>query len=422
MNKLFIFILALSMSIGAYAKEFYIVLTPHQSTEHAQAQAKTVLKYLTTLDAGDKVHLLDGVSLQPIGRFDIPENPKYKSPKIRLKLNGKTVSALMKFAKADHPERAAPHHSILLPQVLEHIAINKSGDEPVDVIVLASPLYRDSRNNSFDMGDNVFPSDGHLQTSRSETPFGIDDKKLLSGIRLHLGYPNETLTSEGYTRAVKRFWALYMARQNGEMVTFTPNISSLFNRVDTNKPAPNYTYELDKTVKPEMIRLRVHKPVQTIYERRVSTAPMSKTTIKNANNVELGLTWDCSTCDLDIYAVPFKGAKVLYFGQSKTPQGMHLKDFTSSPDVQHGYETILFNAPINLNELRIVINFYNGKSSKGVKGVLRLAANGNTYAHNFHISTISGNQSEGIELALNTGKSSHAQTLVIDPIKIIPVQ
>ena len=422
MNKLFIFIFALFMSLGAYAKEFYIVLTPHQSTEHAQAQAKTVLKYLTTLNAGDKGHLLDGTTLQTIGRFDVPNNPKYKSEEIRIKLNGKTVSALMKFAKADHPERAAPHHSILLPQVLEHIAINKSGDEPLDVIVLASPLYRDSRNNSFDMGDNVFPSDGHLFASRSETPYGIDDKNLLSGVRLHIGYPNETLTSEVYTRAVKRFWALYMARQNGEMVTFTPNISSLFNRVDTNKPAPNYTYEYENTVKVQMTRLRVNRPAQTIYERPLSAGSLSRTLVKNANNVELGLTWDCSTCDLDLYAQPFPGAKVLFFGQSKTQEGLHLKDFTSSPKVEKGYETILFNVPIDLNKLRVLINFYHGYNPRKVRGTLRIAANGKTYAYKFHLPAIVGHKAKGIEEALNTGKSTHPQTLVIDPIQILPLQ
>lgn len=423
MKNIRLILIALSLSFGANAKTLYIVPTANQPDTDKQAQAKEVLGFLTTLDAGDTAYLLDGVSLQSIGKFQVPNDPKYRSEKLLVKHNGRGIAAFLKWVKSSAPSGTPMNHSVLIPQVLRHIALNKPEGAPVDVLVLGSPLYADVQNSAFNMGDNVYPSDGHIRNPRTETPFGTDNKNLMSGLRLHICYPKEVLQNQRYKEFVERFWALYMKEQSGELVTLTTDMTTVFARSKENAPPPNYNHKLDNSSKIEMIRLRVNKPVKTIYERPVSTAPMPNASTIAANDVELGLTWsNCATCDLDIYSVPFSGADVLYFDRTQTEQGKLLKDFQSSPSTTNGFETIIFNVPVDLSKLRIVVNFFRGHAPEGVNGTLRISANGETYAHSFHISATDGHSTTGVENALHTGKSQAPQILIIDPLKVVSMK
>ena len=423
MKTIFSILIVLSLSMSSNAKTLYIVPTQNQPNTDKQAQVKQVLEFLTTLEAGDTAYLFDGTSLQSIGEFEVPNDPNYKSKKLLVKHNGRAIAAFLKWGKSPVPSEIPINYSVLIPQVLSHIARNKPEGVPVDVLILGSPLYTDEHNAAFNMGDNIYPSDGHLQSPRTETPFGVDDKDLMTGMRLHIHYPEQMLTNTRYKEFIERFWALYMHAQSGELVSFTTDMPTVLDRIKRNAKAPHRDLTMESTSKAEMIRLRVDKPMQTIYERPVSTAPMSETSTKAANGVELGLTWsNCPACDLDVYAVPFSGADVLYFGRTQTPEGTLLKDFRSSPSAINGYETILFNVPVDLSELRVVVNFFSGHAPEGVKGTLRIAANGQTYAYHFHINATDGHGGTDVEKAFNTGKSTSPQTLVIDPLKTVTMK
>jgi len=144
--------------------------------------------------------------------------------------------------------------------------------------------------------------------------------------------------------------------------------------------------------------------------------------LRRAAHVEIGLSWDCLACDLDLYARPFPGAPVLYFNHTVSPQGRYWKDFLRSPRGTNGRESIEFDVPLDLRVLQIAVNFYQGQAPQGVKGELRLAVEGQTYAASFHIEAEKGNKGAGLTEAMETGHSAHAQTLLFNPHLIVGVK
>lgn len=421
-----IFVFSLLFAVSANAKNMVVVLSPYQPPQAAQAQVKTVLQFLSALPPSSNAKLMDGDSLQTIADFRVPENPAYNSAKARLKVNSQAVASLLAFAKRAHAPLSdtAPRvvQAVNLPQVLRHIAQNLTHDAPLDVVVLGSPLYDAAQEPEFSMAEGLVPADGHLQTTRSKTPFGVDDAHALQSIRLHLGYANEgVFMTDQHRYFVERFWSLFLSVQGGALVSFTADLPSLFERVQSAAPAPQHSFELEQTDKLDMLRLRLRraKLSLSLYERPLSRSFLPKSQIGQADDVEIGINWDCARCDLDLYARPFPGAEILYFGRNKTPQGEHVKDFMSAPQGQNSYETVFFTTPVDLNALDIVVNFYQGSAPADVRGTLRLSANGQTYAQAFTLAAATGNRAQGVETSFNTGIAANRQTVIIDPVPIV---
>ena len=408
------------LSTTVQAADMVVALSPHQSQTTAERQVQTVLKTFCDLPPATTMTVMDGYALQTLATLEVPDNPRYQHCKTRLKLNGKAVAAIMQFAKrvqqADHPAAQA----VLLPQLLHHVAqFNKTEDE-IDVVVFGSPLYHDARSPTYSMADGLIPSDGHLRHGRADTPFGIDDGNALAGVRLHLAYDAESVFATDQHRAlVKRFWSLYMAEQGGVLARFTADHAALLNAL--NAPASQNTYTLEDTDKMDMIRLRQDEPTQTIYERPLSNRAMPTQNLSAATDVEIGVTWNCDACDLDLYARPSPRAEVLYFNNSKTPQGVHLKDFTSAPQTENGFETIVFNGVIDLRALDIVVNFYSGRAAQDIHGTLRIAANGEVYAHRFTLSAKTGNRGKDVKDAFAKAQYASIHTITIDPVAVVSI-
>ncbi|MES9863530.1 MAG: hypothetical protein ABW138_22090, partial [Candidatus Thiodiazotropha sp. 4PDIVS1] len=418
MKPLLTLIFSIMFTASVHAGDMVIVLSPWQSPEASKAQVKTMLQFLTGLPPASTATIMDGDSLRTIGRFTVPDNPSYRSAKARLKLNREAVSAMLAFAKKAHPPHAdtppRPVQAVNLPQVLRHIARNNTGDATLDVVILGSPLYDDPNEPEFSMAGGLVPSDGHLQTSRSKSPLGVEGAEALKGIRLHLGYANEDIfMSDQHRYFIERFWSLFLSSQGGALVTFTSDIPSLLNRVKSSAVAPDIKFELEQTNKLDMVRLRRARMSRPLYDRPLSRTPLPTGLLNQADNVEIGIKWDCSVCDIDLYARPYPGANLLYFGNTKTPQGEHVKDYMTAPSGQNGYETIFFTTLVDLEALDIVVNFYRGNAPDGINGILRLSADGRTYAHTFTLPAGQGNQTKGVEEAFNTGSAPNKMVLVI---------
>ncbi len=416
----------LTLSSTATAKDIVVVLSPYQEQAEANRQAKTVLQELTQLEPGDKGILIDGYHLKTIGIFAIPEKKAYASPKARLRVNGSVVGALMSFAKQATPysEDSAPSVSgaVRLPQVLRHIAENYGSDQKLDVIILGSPFYDDPNEPKFSMADGVFPSDAHLLSSRANTPFGTTDQpELLSNVQVHLCYGDEAIMrSDRHHFFVHRFWTLFTEQQAGKLVSFTADCAAMFHRVKNKAKAPKHNYILDSAVPFAMIRLEHEGSKNTIYKRHVTTSPLPKEQIRHAQQIELGLSWDsCPTCDLDLYAQSSPGAAVISFRNNNTPEGIHRKDYRTSPRSIRAYETIVFNKPLDLRTLKIAVNFYKGDASNNVSGELRLSVDGRTYATQFTLRAKSGNKGRGMSEAFKTGQAPNAHIVIIDPLRMV---
>lgn len=434
MKAFFLFMLLLvplGLAHPAQARDLAVGLSPFMEAEAAQRQVKSVLQFFSEhLQPGDSALVFDGYRLRTLGTFTIPDNPAYRSPKARIQANRQMVATLLAFAKEGREPQGEDEPGVIgavrLPQALAFIGTNYPASQDADIIILGSPIYDDPSEKQFTMRRHFIPSDGHLRRARSTTPYGIvGQTSLLAGRRVHLGYPDESWKSgDHYTFFVHRFWTLFAEGQGGTLSTFTGDLTTLFERVKTKAPAPQHNYKLEASDKMEMIQLRPPSVERraTIYDRPLSDAPVPLHTLRQAANVEVGITWECGMCDLDLYGQSTPQATALSYLTTQTPEGQYFKDWTSSPRASNGYETLAFQVPVDLHALLLAVNFFNGSSPGGVKGELRISLGGQTYAKPFHITASGGNGGTGRQQTLSSRRAVNDHWLVIDPLQVLGVQ
>jgi len=416
--------LILSMISNAYGRDLVVALSPYMEPAVAKKQNGALLRFLTHLQPGDRVTLVDGYHLKKIGDFNIPTDVKYRHPKVRMTMNKETVGALMRFAKNVTVPGGDNHPSVTgavqLPQLLRYVANNFKHKDKLDVIVLGSPLVDDPRSRSTSMARGLFPSDGHLFAPQSATPYSATNSKLLTGVSVHIGYGDERImNSDQHRFFVKRFWTLFVEQQGGKLASFVGDLPTLFERINNNSPPVAHDYVPAHSAKLEMIQLAPEETVQSIYDRPLSTSPLTQSEIQRASNVEIGISWACAICDIDLYARPMPNTQTLFFSKTSSPQGQYFKDYRNSPELTNGFETIAFHVPLDLRVLRIGLNFYEGEAEQGVSGEIRLSINGKTYAAEFNIPATTGNKGEGMMQAVESGQAAHEQSLIIDPLSIV---
>ena len=423
--SILIVILSLFCGMNAHSREWVIALSPYMEATAAKQQTKAVLKFVTALEAGDKVTILDGYHLRLIGSFNIPENPAYNSPKARLGANRSAVAALLRFAgnvtTPDSDSQPTITGAVRLPHLLRHIGENFPSGETRTVVLLGSPLYEDLETPQLSMTDECFPSDGHLFASIGTTPYGTaGNAALLAGFQIHIGYGDQGMTgSDRHDHFIRRFWTLYIEQRGGTLASFVPDLPTLFHRIENNTPPPKHDYTAEHSNKLEIVRLAPVQVQKSIYDRPVASAPLTAAQSRRAEQVEIGISWDCQSCDLDLYAQAHPSAQPLYFGHTKTPEGRYWKDYRNSPKSTRGYETVVFGVPLDLRALRLAVNFYSGEALQGVSGEIRIAVDGQTYAAPFQLEATKGNGGATMKQAIQTGQAQNKQTLFIDPLQVV---
>lgn len=413
---------------AASARNLVVAVSPYYTPDEARKHSIQLLQQLTQLDQGSRVTMIDGYNLSIIGEFNIPDNPAYKNPKARLGVNRKAVTALKRFADQSVTPGGEGHPSlsgaVRLPQLLRYVANNFVRSGSLDVIILGSPLYDDPKEPVFSMAGGHFPSDGHLFASQGKTPFGATGHSgLLKNVHVHIGYDNDNIMrGDRHAYFVKRFWTLYVEALGGKLGGFVGDVPTLFRRVSNNAAPPAHDFKPVKSNKLEMIILPPVENRQSIFERPVSETALSQAQIRRAENVQIGISWQCALCDLDLYAQAIPGAPVLYFGRTVTTHGRYWKDYRNSPGPTNGYETIGFNVPLDLRTLIIAVNFYEGKAPQGVSGEVRLSVDGHTYASTFHIAATTGNKGRGIFEVIESGHTDRPQSIIINPLRVVGLQ
>lgn len=436
MKKLTVFIttifVVVLLSTNLYARDFMIGLSPfHAEKAVAKAQVKTVIQFLIeTLEPGEQATIYDAYQLKTIGVFAVPDKAAYRHPKAKLGANKRVVKELLAFAgrarKPNGENRPSVAGAVRLPQFLAFLGENHAPQQGMDILVLGSPLFDDPKDKDFSMAQAQIPGDGHLQLSRSQTPYGIKGHgNLLRHYRVHLGFADGWQRDDHHAFYVKRFWVLWVQEQAGSLVTFTSDLPTLFQRLKTHAVAPTHSFELKKSDSPklEMILLRPPnvKHQTSLYERPLSTDLPAPTRLENLNNVEVGITWDHPSSDLDLYVQTGNSSKALSFLNRETAEGKYFKDFVTSPRATNGYETVAFFSPINVHELIIGINYFGGHVPASVTGEVRISLDGQTYAKPFEIKAAQGNHGEGQEETLNSKKPANPQWIIIDPLSVLGV-
>lgn len=394
----------------AYAKD----LTVGIPASIAEAPLRQVVQStVNQMQPGDHVAYYDAQNIQHICSISLPEKEAYKHPKVKMRVGAPCIKKLIQ-----HIDNDQVVHKIKLPQFLRFIGENHIAfDQEHDVIIIGNPLYLSG--DAFDMSGSKVPGDGHLQNSVSHTVFGIDNPELLKNIRLHIGYPEEFSAHDQHHWHVKRFWTLFAEKQGGELVSFTGDLSTLLNRVKKNTNAPKHSYELQDTTRLEMIQLAPVKLKETrsIFQRPVEKGNLSPSDIKAARDVQIGITWDCTQCDLDLHVRPHASADVLSFRRTQTEEGRYWKDFRNAP--AHGFETIDLSGVTDLRDVLIAVNFYSGEATSPLTGEIRLAVGNKTYAKAFTINASYGNNGKGGDSIWRNRQSTFPQWIIIDPKLVV---
>lgn len=423
------FVLALfGISGQASARDMAIGFSPHLEAGVAEVQINAVLKFLAeTLEPGDRCILFDAYHVQTIGTFTVPDKAVYRQPKAKIQANRQAVGAMIQFARAAKKPQGESEPSVVgairLPQALRFIGQDYPVIQDADVILLGSPIYDDPKEQAFTMRLNHVPGDGHLTKARSATPYGIKGQEsLLAKRRVHLGFPDDRWKQDDHhSYFVQRFWTLFVEGQGGQLSSFTHDLPTLFQRVKSNVPSAKHDYKIEPTDKLEMILMRPPTVKQqiSIYERPLTTTPLPPSVLRQASRVEVGITWECGGCDLDLYGQREPGATTIWFLSTQNKDGQYFRDFRTSPRSANGYETLAFHVPVDLNQLLLAVNFYNGSSPGGVKGEVRISLNGQTYAMPFHVLAQEGNGGVGRQETLIARRAMNAAWLVIDPLEVL---
>ncbi len=418
------------ISAQASARDMAIGFSPYLDTSIAETQINSVLKFLAeTLEPGDRCVLFDAYHVQTLGIFTVPDKAVYRQPKAKIQANRQAVGAMSQFARAAKKPHGENEPSVIgairIPQALRFIGQDYPAMQDSDVILLGSPIYDDPKEQAFTMRLNHVPGDGHLTKARSVTPFGIRGQdSLLAKRRVHIAFLDNWKQDDRHAYQVERFWALFVEGQGGQLSSFTHDLPALFQRVKSNAPSPKHDYKVESTDKLEMILMRppTVKQQTSIYERPISKAPLPASVLRQATHVEVGITWECGGCDLDLYGQRQPGATVIWFLHTQTSDGQYYRDFRTSPSRANGYETLAYHVPVDLNHLLLAVNFYNGSSPGGVKGEVRISFNGQTYAMPFHVLAQEGNGGVGRQETLTARRAHNTAWLVIDPLEVLGIR
>lgn len=413
---------------SVWAHDLIVGLSPYQEAKRADAQVKATLQFLTdTLQPGQSALVIDAYHIRTLGMFTVPNKSVYRHAKAKLQANRQVVGAMLNFAKTARTPQGGTEPSIpgaiRLPQALAFVGQNYPAKGKAQVVLLGSPLFDDPAEHGFSMSQGRIPGDGHLTHGRAQTPYGIKGQEnLLAQWNIHLGFPDESWRrNDHHGYYVQRFWTLHIEGQGGKLATFTGDLPTLWQRVQSHASPPAHTFTVEDTDKLEMIILkpRVVKDTASIYERPITQTPLATEHIHQAPNIEIGLSWDCGGCDLDLYAQNGHGEAALSFLNKETASGVFYKDMVRSPRAINGFETIAYQVPVNLAKLVLAVNFYGGSAANGVRGELRLSLNGQTYAKPFHVQASEGNKGQGREETLNSRQAASAHWLVINPLEVI---
>lgn len=425
--KHLLLIMALLMSLifghTAYARDFIIVMSPVSGGQEANtALKKDVLNFLMNqVQQGEKATLINGWDLKTLGVFSVKDNPRYNHPRIKLRMNAAVIHVLQTFG--DEAPNMRLQGGVQIPQLYQYLGQNFAPFTDTQIIMLASPLYQDKHNPNWGIILNMYPSDGHLNAANDVSQFSVVGRgELLKDAIIHWGHPYEWTSSDTYRLKVTRFQHLFAKGYGAKIATFTGDMASLWRRVVENAAPVAHGFTRDTTEKLETIEI-INQPETkehtSIYERKLETDVPTLAELRQARDVQIGISWSAKNVDLDLHVQPHTSAEVLYFNHRISDIGYYHKDFTQSPETENGYETVTMKVPVDMSDVLIAIDHFSGAAPDGVSGEIRLAIGNKTYGMPFHINSSKGNKGGDRKKTITTRTPANDNWLVIDTKKIM---
>ncbi|MCB1536278.1 MAG: hypothetical protein KDJ44_16565 [Rhodoblastus sp.] len=407
----------------ALAHTSIIVLPPNTQQDKA-VLIRAVGDALMGMGRQDQIIFYDAKGAQ-LAVVRLPDDPKAVNKAwVKRKLAEQAAPVLQAISAmpAAPPPGDIPEN-VMIPNVLDEIGRNvvpALPEKKADILVLGSWLYFDKRDGRFAMTDRFYPSDAHIRARLTDSPFGTAGLEThLSGATVHFCWPNgrDAFVTEEHEEKVRRFWSVWTQAQGGKIGTFSHDLPTCFRRTLAGETSGQIAYTLGNETKLEMLRARpplaARVPANTAQPGEwflADDAPISRTPPTTTTGVAwIGIKWTAPV-DLDLWVRGASGSPWIFFGNTRTAEGLFNKDFTSGTGEKQ-FEFIEMTSAIDLKRLEIVINLFSGEARAPIEGVIRVYFNAQVYEAPFKIDARHGNRGQ---MPMNG-----AAWLRIDPRKVV---
>lgn len=392
-----ILLLALPVAAETAPPRTYIIGV---SPNLAKSDRDEVLKQLLLLalekaSTGDSITVYDALNLQLSGRLTIPNGKQYDgNPRARVQKMKAELTLLKEFFSRESPHAVNGEGEMRVPQFLELVGsqLRLNADE-ITVILIGSAFYRDTREPAFNISDGFYPSDGHIVADQKRSIYGTANRRdILKNVAVHYCYLHENFATDEFRNQIGRFWTLFVSQQGGVLPSFAADLPLTTQRALQVKREPFMQAAIDSNdLKIQMHRsgLRTDRSwIENDMTPKETTPPPA-----TVGKLKIGIRWT-SDVDIDLYVRPRPGAVELYYGKNRSADGVHNKDFESSPANSKGFETVDCYSDVDLKNVQAAVNFYSGTSPGGANGIIRVLFNDKLYESTFRIAASSGNRGE----------------------------
>lgn len=266
----FFVLAAIGLAVGvnsthALGAAYAVGIPPHNTAKQGAELFQGLLVFmLETAVPGDEITVCDALNQKLVTRFVIPEGTLFQAnARARAQRLAAPMAALKQFLLTEHSYPAELAGVIALPQFLDFAATQlRRPDQPLRVVILASPFYMDGSGEGACSMDAAVPSDAHLTAEQQYSPFGCALRKhILSGVTVHYAYLNAKFLNDYHQERITRFWALYCQQAGGVLSTFCADAAIAFHRAKENIQQPCVAAQIDPSDKKIEMRQVVRRGV-----------------------------------------------------------------------------------------------------------------------------------------------------------------
>jgi len=438
----------------------YVVGIPRYNSQKQGAELfQSLLVFmLETAVPGDEITVCDALNQKLVTRFVIPEGKQFQAnARARAQRLAAPMAALKQFLMTEHSGPAELAGAIAFPQFLDFAATQlRRPDQPLRVVILASPFYVDVSGDGACSMTAAVPSDAHLTAEQQYSPFGCASRRhSLNGVTVHYAFLNAKFLNDYQQGRIARFWTLYCQQAGGVLGTFCADGSIAFQRARDNIQQPCIAATLDPNdtkiemrqvvrrgvpVAPTLTNVVGHL-VMTSSVPQVVTAPPSFTsnpqlqlrqnvtevTASQPSNASVRVNVSppqlvtnapapalvklveafpvkpaatkigvgiawSASVDLDLWIKPSAGSRELCFNNQTTREGRYFRDWRDR-NLGQDYELVELDPAPDLDLSKIEAWVnYYAGKSSPVRGVVVLFYQGHTYYGEFLLPASGGNK------------------------------
>jgi hypothetical protein len=377
------------------------------------------------LPLGDTLMLYDARDQVEIGSISIPNDRIQSRPERKLELILPAMAALkrhlapMAASKADEP--ALIHASSFFDAVAPIIAAHRA--EGVRILLLGSPWF--TAEGALEKKDYLgsFPSDGLILAGRSESPFGTQGWRDLTGATVDYCYQGGGFLNPEHRERVERAWSLLVAQRGGQLTSFSGDTKTCVDRFAAPKAPEAKAFAIDPTdaqkrfmyrsleAAPRIINAPALKTEQAtpppasdarlVEAARFDQQARDQPPLTRSGTAWVGIQWQ-EPVDLDLYVRCSASSPFLYYGNQHSPEGRHNLDIQAGSGTE--FETVDLTASCpDISKAAIFVNFFEGTVRAPIRGIVAIEFDGGLYKRGFAIPALSGNGGQGLSPSASMG-------------------